>query len=111
MSEVTNTSGLRPLGRAVLVAPYNPEIKKGSIILPDQVQLGQEIAEQRAIVIESGCACWAEEIKAGFGPRAKPGDKVLISGYAGHMAKGTADGKQYRLIHDKDIFARIEVES
>lgn len=106
-----NTSGLTPKGRAVLVKPYQPEIKKSVIALPDQVTLNQQVVEQRAIVVAVGPAAWHEEISAGFGPRAQVGDKVLISGFAGYMAKGTKDGEQYRFVNDKDIFAGIEVET
>lgn len=106
-----NTSGLRPLGRAVLVKPYQPEVKKGLIELPEAVNTSLQVIEQRAIVVEAGPAAWHEEIQNGFGPRAKPGDKVLISGYSGQMCKGTADGEQYRVINDRDIFTQIEVET
>lgn len=101
-----NTSGIKPAGRAVLVKPYQPNIEKSIIELPDTVKLAQQTVEQRAIVIEAGPSAWAEESK----PRAYPGDKVLISAYAGYMAVGTADKEQYRLVNDRDIFATIEVE-
>ncbi len=97
-----NTSGLRPLGRAVLVQYYEPE-RKGSIIaLPDNVQDRVNQVEQRAQVIELGQACWPDEP-----PRAKPGDYVLISRMAGYACRGPQDGKPYRLINDRDIFAAI----
>lgn len=106
-----NESGLVPLGRAVLVKPYQPEVKKGLIELPDSIALSQQVVEQRAIVIEVGVAAWAEEIQSGFGPRALPGDKVLISGYSGYMAKGIKDGEQYRIVNDRDIFAKLLEDS
>lgn len=106
-----NPSGLAPCGRAVLVKPYQPEVKKGLIELPEHVERNQQIIEQRAVVVAIGPAAWYEEIQNGFGPRAKVGDKVLISGYAGHMAKGTNDNEQYRFVNDRDIFAKIEVEA
>jgi len=101
-----NESGLRPLGRAVLIQPYTPERKTGLIVLPDEVAGRDSMLEQRAIVIEVGKSAWHDE----FQPRACPGDKVLVSKFAGHMAQGTADGKQYRFVNDRDIFAAIEVE-
>ena len=106
-----NESGLHPVGRSILLKPYEPERKKSLIAMPDSVTLSQQVIEQRAIVVEAGPAAWNEEIAAGFGPRASVGDKVLVSGFAGYMAKGTADGEQYRFVNDKDIFAKIEVES
>jgi Co-chaperonin GroES (HSP10) len=102
-----NESGLKPLGRAVLVAPYLPERKESVIFIPDEVHDRQQMIDQRAIVIEVGPNCWCDEPT----PRAKPGDKVLIARFAGFMAKGTKDDKQYRFVNDRDIFAAIEVES
>jgi len=97
-----NNSGLVPLGRAVLVELYEPERKDSLIALPDFVQERGAAIETRARVIDVGPACWPDEPK-----RAAPGDKVLISKMAGFVAKGTRDGKIYRFINDRDIFARI----
>ncbi len=102
-----NKSGIKPLGRAVLVKPYEPEKVESVIALPDFVQERGSVVEQRAIVVDIGIHAWHDEP----GPRAAIGDKVLVSKFAGHMVKGTADGEQYRLINDRDIFAAIEVES
>lgn len=102
-----NNSGLKPCGRAVLVKPYEPNISAGAIVIPDSVKVNMQTIEQRAIVIEAGLECWKEEQV----PRAKVGDKVLISMFSGYMAKGTKDGEQYRIVNDRDIFAVIEDES
>lgn len=109
--QVENNSGLKPVGRAVLVQPYQPERKKGLIELPDFVEKNQQMVDTRCVVVECGPAAWREEIEAGYGPRAQVGDKVLVSQFAGYMAVGTADNKQYRFVNDKDIFAKIEVEN
>ncbi len=103
---MVNESGLKPLGRAVLVKPYEPEIKYSILHIPDSIRENQQMVEQRAIVVQVGDNCWCDEPT----PRAKPGDKVLVSRFAGFMAKGTSDGQQYRFINDRDIFAAIEVE-
>ena len=100
-----NTSGLRPLGRAVLVEPYEPERKEGLIVIPDNVNQRVQTLETRAVVIEVGPACWPDEP-----PRCWPGDKVLLANMAGTMAKGTLDGRQYRFVNDRDIFALIAGE-
>lgn len=65
------------------------------------------MVESRAVVIDIGPAAWSDEAQ----PRARPGDKVFITKYAGYMAKGTADGKMYRFINDRDIFAGIVKET
>lgn len=102
-----NTSGLTPLGRAVLVAPYETPKQTSSLIqLPDSVKDRDMLIEQKAVVIAVGESAWDDEKS----PRAKPGDKVLVTKFAGYMAVGTADKKTYRLINDRDIFARIESE-
>lgn len=105
MTTVTNGSGLEPLGRAVLVKHYTPEREGCLIELPDSVEGRTLMVEQRAVVIAIGPACWPDEP-----PRAKVGDKVLVSKMAGYQAKGTKDGRFYRLINDRDIFAKIVAE-
>lgn len=100
-----NKSGLRPLGRAVLVEPYEPEVKKSLIVMPDSVKERSAMVETRAVVIEAGPCAWDDEPQ----PRAKSGDKVLISKFAGAMVMGTEDGKPYRLVNDRDIYCAIEV--
>lgn len=108
-----NESGLRPVGRAVLVQAYEPERKKSMLVMPDSVQERTQMVETRAIVVAVGPAAWEDEKRWMFFRRlrAKPGDKVLVSKYAGVLAKGTADGKQYRLVNDRDVFCLIAEES
>lgn len=103
---MSNVSGLKPLGRAVLVKPYTPERREGLIIIPDSAMGRDAMIEQRAVVVDVGPAAWIDEGE----PRAKVGDKVLVSQFAGYMAIGTADNEQYRFVNDRDIFAAIEVE-
>ena len=102
---MANNSGLKPRGRAVLVEHYEPEAKASLLVIPDAVQDRSLMVEQRAVVVEVGPACWPDEPA-----RAIPGDRVLISKMSGYMAVGPADGKRYRLINDRDIFAAIVKE-
>ena len=106
MDQIVNNSGLKPLGRAVLVEHYEPERKDALIMMPDQVMDRNLMVEQRAIVLEIGLSAWSDEPA-----RAQVGDKVLISRLAGYMAVGPADGKRYRLVNDRDIFAAITSEA
>ncbi len=100
-----NRSGLRPLGRAVLVKPYDLNVKSESrIVIPETAKDRARMIEQRAIVIEAGPAAWDDE-KC---PRAKPGDKVFITQFAGMLVKGVKDSEQYRLVNDRDIYCGIE---
>ena len=100
-----NQSGLKPLGRAVLVRMYEPS-KKGLIEIPKDVRASTALMEQRATVIEIGPECWSDEQE----PRAEPGDKVLVTRLAGYQAVGPFDGELYRLVNDRDIFCKITKE-
>lgn len=100
-----NRSGLTPLGRAVLVRMVElEELKAEMIVIPDHVRATSAVMEQRAEVVAVGPACWVDETV----PRAQPGDKVLITKFAGYVAKGPLDDQLYRLINDRDVFCRIE---
>lgn len=77
--------------------------------------------EQRAIVVAVGPAAWKDEgywKTLLFGlirrwvcpPRARVGEKVLVTKFAGYMTKGTLDGELYRLVNDRDIFCAITGE-
>jgi len=101
-----NKSGLSPLGRAVLVEPYEPEIRKSIIAIPETVKERTAMVETRAVVLDIGPEAWIDERN----PRAIPGDKVFLSKFAGVIVKGTKDGKSYRLVNDNDIFCRINEE-
>jgi co-chaperonin GroES (HSP10) len=98
-----NESGLIPKGRAVLVKHYQPEQKASMIVIPDSVKQSQAQVEQRAVVVAIGPAAWPDEPA-----RAEVGEKVLISKFAGYIAKGPKDGELYALVNDRDIFCGIE---
>ena len=100
-----NLSGLKPLGRAVLVRMVElEEFKTQTIVIPDQVRKNSAVMEQRAEVVEVGGEAWIDEKN----PRAAPGDKVIVTKMAGFVAVGSKDGRLYRLVNDRDIFCRIE---
>ena len=101
-----NTSGLEAAGRAVLVRPYEQKLKGGIIAIPEEVKKRMDMVEQRAVVIDIGESAWQDELQ----PRAKVGDHVVITRYAGWNAGPdvTADGQSYRLVNDRDIFCRIK---
>jgi len=114
-----NPSGLTPVGVAVLIKLYEPERKGAMIALPDNVQGRMSMVDSRATVIAVGPCAWHDEgVWEPFLwifrrwrqiPRAKVGDKVLVTKFAGFIAgeQVTADGQQYRLVNDRDIFCKI----
>jgi co-chaperonin GroES (HSP10) len=103
--EKMNQSGLRPLGRAVLCKPYEPEIASSKIHIPEPVRQRGLMNEMRATVLEIGPDAWAGQAR-----RAEVGDKVLISKWAGVIVHGTLDGEPYRMCNDEDIFCAIDAE-
>jgi len=101
-----NKSGLDPRGVAVLIELYEPERKGAQIVLPDSVQGRLSMVDNRAVVVAIGPSAWHDEPS----PRAAVGEKVLVTKFAGFMAKGPLDGKMYRLVNDRDIFCAITDE-
>ena len=103
---VVNESGLEPLGHALLCEPYEPELKGTRVVIPDTVREATRSREMRAVVIAVGPDAWPDVTR-----RAEPGDKVLISKYAGVIVEGPLDGRKYRIVNDEDIFCKITAES
>ena len=103
---MTNQSGLDPRGVAVLIKPYEPERVGAMIEIPDIVQGRMSMVDNRAVVVAIGPSAWHDEPQ----PRAKVGEKVLVTKYAGFMAKGPKDGQMYRLVNDRDLFCAITDE-
>lgn len=101
-----NKSGLEPRGVAVLIKAYEPERRGSVIALPDSIQGRMAMVDNRAVVIAIGESAWHDEPT----PRAKVGERVLVTKFAGFMAKGPADGETYRLVNDRDIFCAITHE-
>ena len=101
-----NLSGLDPRGVAVLIKTYEPERKGGLIEIPEAVASRSMMVDSRAVVVAVGPNAWHDEPS----PRAAVGEKVLVTKFAGFMAKGPADGQMYRLVNDRDIFCAITHE-
>lgn len=99
---MVNDSGLIPLGRAVLVEPFEPERKGGLIAIPDSVLANERSLDVRCRVVDIGPMCWPDEAQ-----RCAPGDVVFVAKMSGFVTKGPKDGKMYRLVNDRDIFAKV----
>ena len=104
-SQIKNTSGIEPVGHAVLLLPYKPDIDSSPIYVPTHVTRSMDMYEMRGIVVAIGPEAWKDEA-----PRAKVGDKVLVSQFCGAVMRGPLDDVQYRLVNGGDIFARIVAE-
>lgn len=105
-----NTSGMVPKGRAVLVKAHLPELElarsRSNLVIPTTVAERNAIWENRARVVAVGSQAWDDEKE----PRARVGELVLVTKFAGFVKTG-ADGKLYRFINDRDVFAVIEREA
>lgn len=98
-----NLSGLKPLGRAVLVRMVElDDMKTERIVIPAHVKSSSATVEQRAEVVAVGSAAWEDEKE----PRCAPGDRVLVTKFAGYVTVGD-DEQIYRLVNDRDIFCLI----
>lgn len=103
MSE--NTSGLCPQGHAVLIKMHEEfNQQNGMIVIPDIVKDKLAAVDVYATVLAIGPAAWTDEPA----PRAKVGDTVVVTKYAGMILKGPKDKKLYRMINDRDIFCTVE---
>ena len=53
-------------------------------------------------MVELGPECYPDE-KA----RCTPGDVVFVAKMSGFVAQGPRDGRMYRLVNDRDVFAKV----
>lgn len=119
---VLNQSGLRPVGHAVLLSPYQPEFDKAKaagLAIPDEdFRMQGMLVEMRCTVIALGPDCWRNDSDTWlkrwltpWRPRALPGDRVMVSKFAGAVLHGPEDGRVYRAVNDQDIFMTIHSEA
>lgn len=99
--EVKNDSGWRPAGHAVLLRAFELEEKRSKIVVPADVAQRSATCDTSGIVVAIGADCWNGERET---PRAKIGDKVLITYLSGGVIRGR-DGFIYRMIPDSAIYA------
>lgn len=104
ISNQRNPSGLVPLGHAVLIRPFEPEIAAGKIIIPDSVKEGHKMREIRGVVMAIGPEAWVNEKR----PRAKKGDTVLVSQYCGVILQSPVDKQWYRMVNGDDVYCGVD---
>ncbi len=102
-----NTSKINPTEYKVLIAPIVVDEKtKGGIILPDEFKGREQFAQMEGhlVAVSPLAFTYADDEAWGDSAKPKPGDKVLFAKFAGAAVKGM-DGKDYRIVNDKDIAA------
>lgn len=97
-----NKSGIRPFGFTVLV--QIPEIKQGSIIIPDEVRQREERGQQEGIFIAAGDVAFTYEDFPDGAVMPQPGDRIMYTRYPSRPITGV-DGREYFILNDKDILA------
>lgn len=100
-----NSSGLHPLGRAVLIWPLETGLKTTKIHLPDTVKQRQLILDTAGWVVEMGSECYRDE----GGVRCKVGDPVIIAAMSGSMRDGK-DGVLYRFVNHRDVYGLVDLD-
>lgn len=101
-----NTSGTIPVEYKVLVLPDPVEERtSGGLWKPDIVKEQEKWRTSKATLIAVGGNAFEDWNP----PVPKPGDRVYVSIAAGIIHEG-ADGREYRLVNDKDIVAIIVEE-
>ena len=100
-----DTSGIEPTGGHLLVLPKEVEkVTDAGIILPETAREKEQRAATEGTLIAVGPSAWLD-LDDGK-PWAAIGDTISYSMYAGVFMDG-ADGKQYVLINDNDVLARL----
>ena len=101
-----NESGIRATQYQVLVLPVEVEEKtQGGIILPEQTKEKDEHAADEGVLVDvsDGAFSYSDSVMAGS-DCPNVGDHVVFARFAGKRVQGN-DGKNYRLMNDKDIIA------
>jgi chaperonin GroES len=104
---MSNPSGINPVEYKCLVSPIAVDEKsKGGIILPDEHKDRVQFAQMEGVLVAVSPLAFTYADKADWGDAEmpKPGDKILFAKFAGVAIKGK-DGKDYRIVNDKDISA------
>lgn len=103
-----NTSGIIPLDLRVLVLPDPVEEKtSGGIILPGSKIDQDKFATVKGTLVAVGENAFTEAKRNPEYTAPKPGDRIMIAKYGGVMTPGK-DGKDYRIMNDEDVVARLE---
>jgi co-chaperonin GroES (HSP10) len=104
-----NKSGIRPVEYKVLIRPDEEkgfvELKGGhKLWKPDETKERDQHAAMEGVLVEASPLAFSYDEWPEDSPRPQAGDRVIFARYAGINTRG-ADGRDYRLMNDKDIVA------
>lgn len=98
--------GINPTGFNVLVAVEFVDEKIGNIFIPDSARDKEKLVQVRGRIIAVSPAAF-DFADWPASSRPKVGDAIQFAKLAGIITKG-ADGRDYRLLTDKDVAATID---
>lgn len=103
-----NTSGLIPTEFCVVVEMDAAPEKVGSIFMPSDVQDREKLqADEGTLVAVSPLAFTYENWPEGS-RKPQVGDRVVFRKFAGLLRTNKENGKDFRLLNDKDIVAIVD---
>lgn len=102
-----NGSGMVPVEFKCVVLPDQPkEVTRGGLVVPEVVRDKEKHRAVKAVLV----ACGGNAFDDWNGTRPEVGQRVYVAVGAGIIFKGP-DGKEYRIINDKDIAGVIFAEA
>ena len=105
--EPANPSGINPLEFNVLIDPDKIEEKTaGGLFKPGDTTEREKHQQTKGTIVALSPLAFNADIYPTDIPKPQPGQRVAIALHAGAFIKG-ADGKEYRMVKDKDITAMI----
>ena len=100
-------AGLQPVEFNVLIAPEEIEERtKGGIILPGQTKETDQLAATKGRIVAASVLAFTYEQWPEGSRKPAVGDVVWFAKYGGTLVTGE-DGKEYRLLKDKDVAAIV----
>lgn len=103
-----NTSGITPMEFNCLILPDPVEEKTaGGLILSDETKDREKHAATKGVLVAMSPLAFNADVWPADVPRPNPGTRVMVTKHSGTFAKGV-DGKEYRIVKDKDVVAMIE---
>lgn len=97
-----NTSGLDPVEAKILLLPDRITEEHGGIVIPEVAQQQRQFSQVRALLIAHGANAFED-----WDDPPKAGDRVLICKFAGIVDIRGVDGREYQIITDVDVTAKI----
>lgn len=103
-----NNSGISPVEFNVLVKQDDVSNKTpGGLMKPDELVDREKHSQTRGVIVAMSPLAFNDDIWPGGMEKPQPGAKVAFARMSGTFIDGI-DGKEYRVIKDKDVVAVIK---